>query len=332
MKTTFWGGVATLLLLVAAVGPFLTENNNATQTFAQDATLVSAASTLHPVEVFSVDSRAKSVVEAFALADKPYYPEDKVALFPTPELGIGTVITVQRALPVTLQDGKKSKTVRTWADTTGGLLSEKKIELGAEDRISPSLDTKVRIDTKVLITRVARTTVTENEVIPYETTIQKDYNQFVGPQTVVEAGKNGQREKKYLLIREDGELKSKTLTSNTVVVTPHTAVVKQGGLNPVPSQCAIYKDLVVAAAGKYKLDPNSLYYRMIRESNCHTNSVGHGNSGQTYYGLFQYELGYWTSISAKAGFAGADWTDAKAQIYTTAYAWSHNDRGRWPNP
>ena len=332
MTTTKKWGAGTLLISALGLLAFFTlalPESQSSQTFAQDATLLSAANEYHPTEVFSVVHKANSLPEAFQAAGVEYYPEDKIAYFPDPSLGIGTVITAQRALPITLVDGKRSKVLRTWETTVGDLFKEKKIELGNDDKIAPTLATRLTKDMTITITRVARTNVTETEVIPHQTRVEKDYNQFVGAQTVVAAGHNGKLEKTYLLIREDGELVSKTLVSTKTTEAAVTAIVRQGGLNPVPSHCVALKDWVVNASARNKIDPNSLYYRIVRESNCHANSSG---SGGKYQGLLQYEPGLWSSVSAKAGLPGASIWDAKSQIDVTGWAWAHGFRGRWPSP
>lgn len=287
-----------------------------------------ADTTNHPEEQFWADSSARSVVAAFAQAGVPYFPEDKVTAFPEPRLGLGSVITVTRAMPVVVQDGKKTLTLRTWQETVGGLVDEKKLELGAEDRVAPSLGTALVPGMRITITRVARTQVTEKEVIAYETVVEKDYSQFVGAQKVVQAGKNGEKEKTYLLIREDGELVSKTLLKTVTTIAPQTQKVQQGGLNPVSAKCVQYKDWVVDASKKNGIDPNGLFYRMQKESNCNPNS----QAAAGYQGMLQYDPSLWVKLSKDAGFAGASIWDARAQIYVTAWAWSHGHRSRWPNP
>lgn len=332
--TKKWGERILVFSLIALamilVGPTMSQANTRV---GQDEVLVSAATDSHPTEVFSVVHKVSSLPAAFAAVNIDYYPEDKISYFPDPTLGIGTVVTVQRAMPVTLIDGKKKTYLRTWQTTVGSVLAEKKVELGADDKIAPTLATPLSANMTVTITRVARTTVTETETILFQTKIEKDYSQFVGPQTVVTPGKNGQLAKTYLVIREDGELVSKTLQSAKTTLAAVTAVVKQGGLNPVPKQCLPMKDWVVDASKKNGIDPNALYYRMQKESRCNPNSVGRGPKGQVYEGMFQYESGgLWESMSTKAGFKGASVWDARSQIYVTAWVWANGGRGRWPNP
>ena len=331
MTTTKKWGAGILVLSTAGLLAFLAvtlPEERSNQILAQDAKLISAATMDHPTDVFSLVQRADSLPQAFQAAGVEYFPEDEISSFPDPKLGLGTVITVRRALPVIVIDGKKSRVFRTWQTKVADLLKEKKIELGADDKIAPIPTSNLAKDMTVTIVRVARTNVTETETVPFQTTIDKDYNQFVGAQTVIKAGQSGQLEKTYLLVREDGELKSKTLINKKTTKPAVTAVVRQGGLDPVPKHCLSLKDWVVSASTAQKVDPNALYHRIVRESNCHPNS--HAAAG--YQGLLQYDPSFWSSVSAKAGHAGASIWDAKSQIYVTAWAWSHGYRGRWPSP
>lgn len=286
------------------------------------------ADPLHPVEVFRSTASARTITEAFAQAGVDYYPEDIVSAFPDPALGLGSVITIKRALPITLRDGKTTYRVRTWEQTVGSLIKEKGIELGDEDRVSPNLMTPLQKNMPITITRVARTNVTETEVIPAKTVVQKDYYQFVGTSSVVNAGRSGERKNVYLVIREDGELISKTLISTGVVSAAQDRVVREGALNRVNSRCLPYKDWVVDASLKNGIDPNALFFRIFRESSC--NPSAEARAG--YQGLLQYDPGLWPTLSARAGFKDASIWDARSQIYVTAWAWANGHRSRWPIP
>jgi hypothetical protein len=83
---------------------------------------------------------------------------------------------------------------------------------------------------------------------------------------------------------------------------------------------------VIAAAQKYGTDANAICTLMMKESNGNPDS----GAGSDYQGLFQYTDGFWSSASAKAGYSGASILDTTAQIYTTAWAFTHGERKRWP--
>lgn len=321
-----WGTVISVIVVTLLLTNLLSSKFKENELIAKAA--ASQDSLLHPVESFTVPGTVKSINEAFALNGIEYHPEDQIRTFPNVQLGIGSEITVQRALPVIVVDGKLRTIFRTWQSTVAQLLNENLIELGQDDKISPTLDTLLNPNMTITITRVARTTVIETETIPFQTKIEKDYTQFVGAQTIVSPGQNGELQKNYLLIREDGELKSKTLISQVISHAPQTQIVHQGGLNPVPSQCLVLKDWVVDASMKNGINPNDLFYRIIKESNCHPDSVASAG----YEGLLQYDPTFWSQASANAGYSGASIFDAKSQIYVTAWAWAHGYRSRWPIP
>ena len=195
---------------------------------AQSETTLLEADPQHPIEVFQGSPSALTITDAFAQAGINYYPEDIVSAFPDPSLGIGSIITVQRAMPINLTDGKKIYAVRTWENTVVDILKEKNITLGDEDRISPTLATTLQLNMSISITRVARTTITETERIIYRNIENNDPTLYRGNNIVTQEGQNGSREKKYLLIREDGELISKTLTSNTVTKEVVNKIIRIG--------------------------------------------------------------------------------------------------------
>ncbi|QQG49896.1 MAG: G5 domain-containing protein [Candidatus Berkelbacteria bacterium] len=280
----------------------------------------------HPEEIFSANSSARNLAQAFAQAGVAYYPEDKVVAFPDPELGLGTVITVNRAMPVSLQDGKRQDLLRTWQDTVGALLKEKNIELGSDDLIAPNLETKLSPNTKITITRVAITNVTEKDAIAFKIFKKDDATLNKGTTKVSRAGVKGQKALHYQVRREDGVEVSRVLTSTEIVKQPEDEL-QLVGTKPVITVRCKYNDLVLDAAIKNKVDANELCNRMMAESNGNPSSVG---AGGKYLGLYQYDPNFWNSVSAKAGYGGASIWDAKNQVYVTAWAWAHGYRGRWP--
>lgn len=288
-----------------------------------------AASEYHPVERFGFSPLARTLAAAFAEAGVRYFPEDRVSAFPDPSLGIGGVIELQRARSVNIIDGKRSYTARSWAKTVGELVIEKKLDLGGEDRLSANTDTPLSEITELRITRVARTNITESESIKYKVQNEQDYTRFIGDNAVITKGQNGKVKKTYLLVREDGELISKTLISTEIVEQSVTEIVRVGALKHLPSsRCTQYKDWVVDASLKNRINPNDLFYRMYRESSCNPNSVALAG----YQGLFQYDPNLWPTLSKAAGYSGASVFDARSQIYVTAWAWANGHRSRWPIP
>lgn len=202
-------------------------NHRSTELFASDVQ-TTAADALHPTERFTVDGQARTITDAFKQAGVEYNPADHVTAFPDPSLGLGSVVTVKRALPVQVQDGKRKITIRTWQSNLTDALAENELQLGNDDKITPALTTPLQANLAITITRVARTNVEEKTVVPFQTIQQNDDTMWRGETKVTQVGANGERTLTYLVIREDGDLVSKTLTSNVISTPVVNKIVRVG--------------------------------------------------------------------------------------------------------
>lgn len=147
--------------------------------------------------------------------------EDKFSAFPDIKMGIGSKITLYRAPVYIVIDGKKHLTVRSWAETIGGVLADGKIaELGTEDKINFALSTKTELDMQIRITRVARTNIIVNEDVSFGIVKQSNPSMEKGTKNILQKGVLGKRAKTYLVLREDGEEVSRTLIESKITQAP----------------------------------------------------------------------------------------------------------------
>lgn len=253
------------------------------------------------------------------------YDEDRFTTFPDIKMGIGGKITLYRAPSYIVIDGKRQTTYRTWQTTVGDLLTEKKIEVGDDDKINFANSTELEPGMTIRIIRVALTNMRETQSVSYKITQKNDNTLDKGKTKIQQKGAAGVRTLTYLVRREDGVEISRTLTKNEITTVP-VEEIQIIGTKPVITGWCKYNDLVLDASIKNGLDPDRLCDLMRKESNGNYDSV----SGGGHLGLFQYTEGFWADVSAKAGYAGASWDNAKAQIYTTAWAVTHGYAGRWP--
>ncbi|MFA6493099.1 MAG: G5 domain-containing protein [Patescibacteria group bacterium] len=288
--------------------------------------VVDTADPSHPREVYFGGAQYFALKDMADNLNIDIYPEDKVQTFPDPNLGIGSRIEIQRALAVEVTDAKITKTYRTWQKTIEELLKENKIDLLGQDTVEPSLSTWLRPDTKVKITRVAEVEVTEKEPIDYNIVKRTSVDVEKGQTEIETKGVRGEKDVLYVIKRVDGVEVSKTKKSENVTKKPVSEVVIIG-IGPKYAKSGPYKDTVNAAAREYLINGTALQCLMIRESG---GSADAGYPDGQYKGLFQYSDGFWSDISAKAGYSGASIYNGEAQIYTTAYALTHGYGGRWP--
>ncbi len=276
---------------------------------------------------FQFMSAESELADVFSDIGIEVYPEDKVSVLVDPVLGLGTRIKIRRATAVTINDGGKIKTFRTWKETVKQLLDEKGIKLSDLDRVSLSLDTTLTSDMEITIVRVRTEETTEKLAIAFKTVYKDDPNTYIGRSYVSQSGKNGEKEVVFKLTYENKELVSKEPIAEKILTKAQNKIVFKGTRRKVTVRCGGYNNLIEDAAAENGLDPNSLCILMRKESNFHWDSVG--CSGQCF-GLFQYKYGFWTEVSCRAGYCSASIWDAKVQIYTTAWAWANGYRGRWP--
>jgi len=253
------------------------------------------------------------------------YPEDKISVFPDIDMGIGGKITVLRAPTYTVYDGKNKLVFRSWQKTVGALFTEKNIELANEDKVNFPLNFALEPNQEIKITRVAIATLEKKQAIDFPITKKNDNTLDKGKTRVEMAGVAGERTLTYQIRREDGIEVSRTLVKNEITVQPVVEILIIG-TKPVITGWCKFNDMVLDASTKNGFDPDKLCALMHVESNGHPDSSGQGGAHQ---GLFQYDPGFWSDVSAKAGYSGADIWDAKAQIYVTAWALMHGYAGRW---
>lgn len=294
-------------------------------------------SSLKPYLVVVVDAKGNQIGEQKGVSEKsdPFlitqelgvgpYPEDRFSAFPEIRMGTGSKITLYRAPEYNIKDGKKEFVFRSWQKTVGGLLDEKKIELGQDDKINFSKDSELSTENNIVIIRVAMTIIVEKKVIDYKIKKKDDPNLDKGTTKIEKAGEKGSRDLYYLVIREDGEEISRTLQKSEVTKQPVDQILRVGTRPVITVRCK-YNDTVIEAALKYGADANAICTLMMKESNGNPRS----GEGTTYQGLFQYTEGFWKIASSKAGFSGASIFDPRAQIFSTAWAVTHGERGRWP--
>lgn len=280
----------------------------------------------HPVEVFYGSAAYNDLKDMISGISGVIYPEDKVEAVPPPEMGLGSKIYVTRATPVLIIDAKKTNTYRTWTQTVGELLKEKKIELLGQDSADVPLTTAITYAMKITITRVAEVEVKEKEVIEYKTVKKNTVDLEKGETEIDQKGINGEREVTFKVKRVDGEEVSREKI-NTEIAKESQAEIILIGIGPKLAKSGPYKDTINAAAKEYLINGTALMCLMLAESG---GTADTGYPDGQYKGLFQYEEGFWATASSQAGYGGASIYSAEAQIFTTAYQLTHGQSRRWP--
>lgn len=278
------------------------------------------------MEVYYGEPLALSLSDMAAKLGVTIYPEDKVEALPNPSLGIGSQITIMRATKINVVDAKKQYIYRTWQENIAGLLKEKGIELLGQDSVSPDLTSKLIYNMNIFITRTAEVEVIETEAIDFKTINKKSADLEKGQTEIEQKGIAGEKQVKYLIKRVDGEEISRVVLETNITKQPVNQIVIVG-IGPKLAKSGPYLSEINGAAKKYLINGTALMCLMMAESG---GSADTGYPDATYKGLFQYTDDFWSSASSSAGYGGSSIYNATAQIYTTAWALTHGQSGRWP--
>lgn len=313
---------------------FATFNSNSQ--IEKEATVLSETTKPYVIEVHKNNGELEGSFSGNSILSDPFliskeigakpYPEDKFSAFPAIKMRMGSKITIYRAPAITVIDGKREMIYRSWSKTVGEMLSEKDIELGDDDKINFAKDVPLENNMLIKIIRVAITTMRERKPIDYQIIRQEDNTLDEGKTRLEQSGEKGTKVYAYEVQREDGVEVSRRLINTKIEKKPVDEILIIGTKPVITGWCA-YNDWVLDASARNGLNPNRLCDLMKMESFGNADSVGQGGAHQ---GLFQYDPGFWSSVSVKAGYSGASIWDARSQIYVTAWAVTHGYAGRWP--
>ena len=182
----------------------------------------------HPVERVLTPPGPTTLTAALSLVGVTLNPEDRYVAVPDPEFGIGSWVEITRALPVVVRDADATSTHRTWASTVGAFLTEQGVVLDSDDRLSPARDETLVPDLVIVVTRVGVSDEIEREQIDYQMIRKQDAELERGKTRVGQSGKVGTRKKTFAVVRENGQVVSRTLVATEVERDPVNEVIYEG--------------------------------------------------------------------------------------------------------
>lgn len=154
--------------------------------------------------------------------------EDRYTAIPDPAFGVGSLVEITRALPISIVDATVSTDYRTWQSSVGELLDSLDIKLDADDRVEPGLLTRLGQQTVVTITRVGTSQESQTEEIPFKTVTKSDDTFLKGQTRTDSVGRVGLRRISYEVRRENGVEVSRQRTGTEVVREPTDRITVVG--------------------------------------------------------------------------------------------------------
>ena len=131
-------------------------------------------------------------------------------------------------ITIRLIHDKVRNTVSTSSTNVGDLLSEQGIELGPLDRTLPSQSTLLTNGMDVTIIRVEEELQNEEIVIPFEKQVVRNDGLPVGESRLLQTGTSGLEQITYRIVKEDGNVTSKTILRRTMIEKPIDEIIMVG--------------------------------------------------------------------------------------------------------
>lgn len=227
---------------------------------------------------------AQSPIKIAKAANITLYPEDNTQIKRVDDVvsegGAGLKLTIDRATPFTFVLYGKRLDARTQAGTVGDMLKEKKVKLGKDDQASLPLSTPITAGMSVQVWRNGVQTITQEEDVPMPIEQVKDQDREVGFKEVRTPGKPGKKQVTYEINMQNGVEVSRKVIQEVQTTAP----VKQVE--------------VIGAKSKYS---DSLEQWLLALRTCETGNNYSRNSGNGYYGAYQFLPSTWDAVARKSG-------------------------------
>jgi resuscitation-promoting factor RpfB len=223
------------------------------------------------------------------------------------EGGAGLMLKIDRSTPLKLILYGKLVDARTQASTIGDLLKEKSITLEASDGVSPGSSTPITTNMTVDVYRNGEQTISEEKAIDFTIKKVQDADHEVGYKNIQTAGVKGKKIVTYQIELKNGKEVSRKEIQSVVTTQPKEQVevvgTKTVGFNGNFGD-ALAKLRSCEAGGNYSR-----------------------NSGNGYYGAYQYDISTWANYG---GYARPDQAPAAVQDQKAYETYKRRGWQPWP--
>src|SRR6478735_4060952 len=235
--------------------------------------------------------------------------------------------------------GAAAAAVQSTAKTVGALLTEQGVVLGAEDTVSPAVDTAVTDGLVIQVTRIATTSVTEEVEVPQPADQQvEDDSVDSGTSTVTQQGAPGKDSVTYQVVTTNGQQTAKNEASRTSITAAQPTIITVG-----TKKAAVARSSSSSSSGGSSSSsggstgsssaPSSSGSSGINWdaiANCESTNNWSINTGNGYYGGLQFDIGTWLSNGGGQYAPRADLATREQQIAVAETTAASRCTSPWP--
>ncbi len=235
--------------------------------------------------------------------------------------------------PVALVVGGKETVVPDGGIGLEAILADAGVTLDGDDRIHVERRPAAELGAPtvaIVVQRVAVKKVTKRTVVPYRTETRTDPGRYADLGTDVERqGKDGERTVVFRVTRVDGEVTSREKLSDKVTTKPVTRILVRGTKErPEPEPVATSSSTSSSSSSSSSGGsvPTGDVWAALAQ--CESGGDPTTNTGNGYYGMYQFSLSTWQSVGGTGlpSDASAAEQTMRAQILQERAGW-----GQWPH-
>jgi len=218
-----------------------------------------------------------------------------------------TQMVIKRAKTITFDLYGTTSALSTNETTVSELLEERSVTLEKNDELNVPKEARITEGMTISIARIGKEVKTVEEAVAFPEEQIKDAQQNIGYRKVQTPGKNGKKLVTYELVSRNGGEPVKTIVKEVVTQQPS-------------------KQVVVVGAKSTTSFSGSFSEALARLRSCE--GAYTSNTGNGYYGAYQYDLGTWGNYAgySNASLAPPAVQDEKAWITYQARGWQP-----WPS-
>lgn len=191
----------------------------------------------------------------------------------------GTQMVIKRSKTITLDLYGTASQLSTNEISVGDLLEDRDVQLDPNDELNVPLDARIVDGMSINIARVNKNVETVEEVAPFEEEKIFDAQQPTTYKKVQTPGKNGKKLVTYETVIRNGGEPVRTVIKEVITEEP-------------------VKQVVVVGAQGYS---GNLGQWLLTLRNCEAGGNYQTNTGNGYYGAYQFSASTWRRIAPKAG-------------------------------
>jgi len=139
-----------------------------------------------------------------------------------------TLVTIDRAKPVTIIEGDRKTHVLTAEKNVGNILSSAGILLDKDDQSYPKRTANIANDRTIEVIHLEVIYETTEEIIPFSTVYKMTESLSPGATNLITEGKDGVISCTFKVVYENGVETSRQLNSETLVVEPEYEIIEEG--------------------------------------------------------------------------------------------------------